>query len=252
MALGDDFWNTLATSKLEYFHLYRVCFSEMELVKLTNALQQNLQQQPQHLTSLTFQSCDMSVRSSLMAGFFNSLNDLPPSGGTYLLKKLYFSSCDLSSDCFKALSRLLKNRRLPNLNTLDWSGNFISDDLIENYFLPVLQESSELESINIDTNSKTLKDEMNFLCDINRGGRRYLKKTMTTVTATDDKRKQISYPTSLWPTIFNRVRISSRLYAYGERENTIRRLRVLYYLLVNGAFVDICFGQLKHNETMMV
>ena len=252
LTLGDDFWNALATSKLEYLHFSCFNFSETELGKLANALQKNIQQQPQHLACLSCRYCGMSVQSLPMVGFFNFLNDLLPSGGTYLLKTFEFGDCKLSSDCSKALSRLLKNRRLPNLKYLNWSGNSITDDLIKNDFLPFVLESSELESIHIDTNSETLKGKMDFLCDINRGGRRYLKKTMTAATVTDDKRKQISYPTSLWPTIFNRVRISSRLYAYGERENTIRRLRVLYYLLVNGAFVDICFGQLKHNETMMV
>ena len=110
-------------------------------------------------------------------------------------------------------------------------------------------------------NTHTYIRFIQFYCDVNRGGRRYLQKREEFHGSDDDDRRHSPrkvYPSSLWPLIFYRIlhrmelTTSSIGLASQQRNatsdngtnpnpwntNEARRASVVYYLLINGAMFD--------------
>ena len=112
-----------------------------------------------------------------MVKFFDTLNDISShDGGIASLRGLLFWDCNLSDNCLNALSHLLSNNnRLTNLKTLAFvhNNNDFSNNCITNSFLPAIKKSTELEKILFKNKTKLsniCQNEIQFLCDINKGG----------------------------------------------------------------------------------
>ena len=172
-----------------------------------------------------------------MADFFHSLGNLDPPDSVQLLK-LDLHDTDLSDDCLKIISDLLNdNRCLSRIKTLHLGRNKFSVDCVEGVLLPVLRKNVEVLYLDTNSTTKKIREEIEFIFEVNKGGRRYLKKR-------DDGRGK-ACPVALWPSIFSRLfRIYTKwnMWDCDMPNDDERSVRVLYYLLTNGAMADICVG----------
>ena len=266
--LGDEFLNTFATANksesellLEYFEIGYFNFSSDELIKLTDGLLNIFH----HLKSFKLLYCKLIDHVSIMENFFNSLAikvtriQLPSSSprDSYCyssLVELSFPGCRLNDNCLMTISKLLHNEHVPFLKLLHLNANPFSLSCVKTHFVPALCNHVNIENLLInflplEQPIEMTRIEIQILCDVNKGGRRYLKKKqhpMTTTTTT----------TSLWPLIFQRIN-TIRLIKFVRSLNATvnrtyncgktRRCSILYNFLINGAMIDILLH--NHNET---
>lgn len=172
----------------------------------------------------------------------------------HFLAALNLENCFITDENLTKLSNQLLPQS-PNLTSLRWRyrhhhhqqhspshgrhQSAFSQDCITNALLPGIEKSPRLYDVDMDITGNETYKKIQYVCDINRGGKCFLLKSSS------PKGKQRRYPAALWSLIFHRIihsmtfRLSmSEMNHDADTIQNIRRHQVIYYLLIHGALID--------------
>lgn len=267
MHLGNQFCSALSQSKLYELDFSFHKISATTFTNFINALCCNESQS--YLRRINFSNCNMSKHTGVMCKYLSTLGNINNS-----LKYLNVSNCQLNDNCLITTSNQLHHghhhghhhrghyhhddmdvdRRGSRSNDVAHghcklhtlilgSGHNFTDQCIAERFVPAAERTCNhhLELIVLEQRNFASRRKLRFVCDINRGGRKYLFCDNSnddydggndTVPDNDDnnnnnndnvknnrrrRSKGKKYPSSLWSLIFHRITSpTSKIFEYVD------------------------------------